>query len=234
MFTADQFDRETSEVKNLGAPSRGVIEIKSPAEPVDDTATSAQVSKYWGRYKLVLVTNLRDWLLIGERGGQGNGSTAHLTAELFKLKTGTRMLHVPYKGDAPALADLLARHVNVMFGNVAAAAAHVRSGKLRLLAVTSSKRVAVMPDIPALNEVVPGVVAVAWFALVAPPRTPPEIAARLSATVADILRSPDIARRYAEVGAQPVGDTPEEMAAWMKEDTERWRAVIKACNVGVD
>ena len=165
---------------------------------------------------------------------QGNGSTAHLTAELFKLKTGTRMLHVPYKGDAPALADLLAGHVNVMFGNVAAASAHVRSGKLRLLAVTSSKRVASMPDIPAVNEVVPGVVAVAWFALVAPPRTPPAIAARLSATVADILRSPDIARRYAEVGALPVGNTPEEMAAWMKEDTERWRAVIKAGNIGVD
>ena len=165
---------------------------------------------------------------------QGNGSTAHLTAELFKLKTGTRMLHVPYKGDAPAMADLLAGHVNVMFGNVAAASAHVKSGKLRLLAVTSSKRVASMPDIPALSEVVPGVVAVAWFALVAPPRTPPAIAARLSATVADILRSPDIARRYAEVGALPVGDTPEEMAAWMKEDTERWRAVIKAGNIGVD
>ena len=165
---------------------------------------------------------------------QGNGSTAHLTAELFKLKTGTRMLHVPYKGDAPAMADLLAGHVNVMFGNVAAASAHVKSGKLRLLAVTSGKRVASMPDVPALNEVVPGVVAVAWFALVAPPRTPPAIAARLSATVADILRSPDIARRYAEVGAQPVGDTPEEMAAWMKEDTERWRAVIKAGNIGVD
>lgn len=165
---------------------------------------------------------------------QGNGSTAHLTAELFKLKTGTRMLHVPYKGDAPALADLLAGHVNVMFGNVAAASAHVRSGKLRLLAVTSSKRVASMPDIPALNEVVPGVVAVAWFALVAPPRTPLAIAARLSATVADILRSPDIAKRYAEVGALPVGNTPEEMAAWMKEDTERWRAVIKAGNISVD
>ncbi len=165
---------------------------------------------------------------------QGNGSTAHLTAELFKLKTGTRMLHVPYKGDAPAIADLLAGHVNVMFGNVAALAAHVQSGKLRLLAVTSSKRLASMPDIPALNEIVPDVVAVAWFGLVAPPRTPPAIAARLSATVADILRSPDIARRYAEVGLLAVGNTPDEMAAWMKEDTERWRAVIKAGNISVD
>lgn len=165
---------------------------------------------------------------------QGNGSTSHLTAELFKLKTGLRMVHVPYKGDAPAMADLLAGHVNVMFGNVAAASAHVRSGKLRLLAVTSSKRLASMPNIPAMNEVVPGVIAVAWFALVAPPRTPPAIAARLSATVGEILRSPDMIRRYSEVGAEPVGNTPEDMAAWMKEDTERWRAVIKAGNITID
>lgn len=165
---------------------------------------------------------------------QGNGSTAHLTAELFKLKTGLRMVHVPYKGDAPAMADLLAGHVNMMFGNVAAASAHVRSGKLRILAVTSRKRLTSMPNIPAMNEVVPGVVAVAWFALVAPPRTPPAIAERLSSTVSEILRSPDMVRRYSEVGAEPVGNTPEEMAAWMREDTERWRAVIKAGNISID
>ncbi len=165
---------------------------------------------------------------------QGNGSTAHLTAELFKMVTGLKMVHAPYKGDAPAVSDLLAGHVQLMFGNVAAASAHVRSGKLKILAVTSSKRLASMPTIPTLNEVVPGVVAVAWFALVAPPKTPPAIAARLSATVADILRTPDMQRRYAEVGAEPIGNTPEEMALWMKEDTDRWRAVIKAGNIGLD
>ena len=165
---------------------------------------------------------------------QGNGSTAHLTAELFKLKTGTQLLHVPYKGDAPAMVDLLAGHVNLMFGNVAAASAHLRSGKLRLLAVTSPKRLAAMPNVPAVNELVPGVVGVAWFALVAPPRTPPAIAARLSATVSEILRSPEMTKRYAEVGADAIGNTPEEMAAWMKEDTERWRAVIKAGNIRID
>jgi tripartite-type tricarboxylate transporter receptor subunit TctC len=165
---------------------------------------------------------------------QGNGSTAHLTAELFKLKSGTRLVHVPYKGDAPAMADLLGGHVNVMFGNVAAAAAHVRSGKLRMLAVTSSKRLATQSNLPAINELVPGVVGVAWFAMVAPPKTPPAIAARLSSTIAEILRSPEMTKRYAEVGADPVGNTPEEMAAWQKEDTERWRAVIRAGNITVD
>ena len=165
---------------------------------------------------------------------QGNGSTAHLTAELFKLKTGVRMVHVPYKGDAPALSDLLAGHVQLMFGNVGAASVHLKSGKLRILAVTSAKRIAAMPSIPAMNEVVPGVVAVAWFALVAPPNTPPAIAAQLSATVAEILRTPEMAQRYAEVGATPIGNTPEEMALWMREDTERWRAVIREGHITVD
>ena len=165
---------------------------------------------------------------------QGNGSTAHLTAELFKQKTGTKLVHVPYKGDAPAMADLLAGHVNVMFGNVAQASAHLRSGKLKVLAVTSAKRITSMPNIPAMQEVVPGVVAVAWFAMVAPPKTPAAIVNRLSSLIGEILRTPEMARRFAEVGAEPVGNTPEEMAQWMKEDTERWRQVIKTGGVTID
>lgn len=165
---------------------------------------------------------------------QGNGSTAHLTAELFKQKTGTKMVHVPYKGDAPAVADLLAGHVNVMFGNVAQASAHLRSGKLKVLAVTSAKRISSMPNTVAMQEVVPGVVAVAWFAMVAPPKTPVAIVNRLSSLIGEILRTPEMARRFAEVGAEPVGNTPEEMALWMKEDTERWRQVIKNGGVTID
>jgi tripartite-type tricarboxylate transporter receptor subunit TctC len=165
---------------------------------------------------------------------QGNGSTAHLTAELFKQKTGTKLVHVPYKGDAPAMADLLAGHVNVMFGNVAQASGHMRSGKLKVLAVTSAKRIPNMPQTPALQEIVPGVVAVAWFALVAPPKTPAAIAQRLSSLIGEILRTPEMVRRFAEVGAEPVGNTPEEMAQWMKEDTERWRQVIKNGGVTID
>lgn len=165
---------------------------------------------------------------------QGNGSTAHLTAELFKQKTGTKLVHVPYKGDAPAVADLLAGHVNVMFGNVAQASGHLRTGKLKVLAVTSAKRIPSMPQTPALQEIVPGVVAVAWFALVAPPKTPMAIAQRLSSLIGDILRTPEMMRRFAEVGAEPIGNTPEEMAQWMKEDTERWRQVIKNGGVTID
>jgi tripartite-type tricarboxylate transporter receptor subunit TctC len=153
---------------------------------------------------------------------------------LFKQKTGVKLVHVPYKGDAPAVADLLAGHVNVMFGNVAQASAHLRSGKLKVLAVTSAKRITSMPNIPAMQEIVPGVVAVAWFAMVAPPKTPTAIVNRLSSLIGEILRTPEMMRRFAEVGAEPVGNTPEEMAQWMKEDTERWRQVIKTGGVTID
>jgi tripartite-type tricarboxylate transporter receptor subunit TctC len=165
---------------------------------------------------------------------QGSGSTAHLTAELFKLKAGVKLTHVPYKGDAPALTDLLAGRVDMMFGNLGVAAQHIRSGRLKALAVTSSERLPALPGVPAMNEIVPGVVAVTWFGMVAPPKTPREIAQKLSSAIAEILRQPDMARRFAEFNADPVGNTPDEMAVFMKEDMERWRAVIKAANIGVD
>ena len=165
---------------------------------------------------------------------QGSGSTAHLTGELFKLKTGLKMVHVPYKGDAPAISDLLAGHVQVMFGNIAAGTLHAKAGKLKVLATTGPKRLASLPDVPTMHEMVPGLIAVAWFAMVAPPRTPPAIAQKLSATIAEILRTPEIQKRFADIGAEAIGNTPEEMAAWMREDTERWRQVIRAGNIKVD
>ena len=165
---------------------------------------------------------------------QGNGSTAHLTAELFKMKTGVSITHVPYKGDAPALTDLLAGRVDMMFGNPGAAAQNIRSGKLKVLAVTSKNRLPAFPGVPAMDEIVPGVVATTWFGVVAPPKTPREITQKLSENIAQILRQPEMVRRLAEFNAEPVGNTPDEMAAHMKEDMERWRTVIKAGNIGVD
>lgn len=165
---------------------------------------------------------------------QGSGSTAHLTAELFKLKTKTHMVHIPYKGDAPAIADLVAGHVQVMFGNISAGLVHARAGKVKILAVTGPKRLPSMPDVPTMQEIVPGVVAVAWFAVVAPPNTPAPIAHKLSTTLVEILRTPEIKRRMADVYAEPIGNTPEEMAQWMREDTERWRQVIREGKIQVD
>jgi tripartite-type tricarboxylate transporter receptor subunit TctC len=156
------------------------------------------------------------------------GSGPHLTGEMLKLAAGIRMTHVPYAGMAPALNDLLAGHVEMMFDNLGNSLPLVQEKKLKGLAVTSDKRVPELPDIPAIAETYPEVQATSWFAVVAPPKTPPAIQAKLSQAFAEILREPEIQRRWREMTLTPVGGTPEEIAAFFKEETARWRKVIVA------
>lgn len=166
---------------------------------------------------------------------QGNGTTSHLTTEWFKsLSGGIRIVHIPYKGTAPALADLLAGQVDMMFDNLGVSLTHVKSGKLKALAVGGEKRVASLPDVPAMNEMLPGFVSTAWFGVVAPPRTPAQIAAKISAAIAEMLVLPEVVRRLAELSAEPLGHTPEQMAALMREDTERWGNVVRAIGLKLD
>jgi tripartite-type tricarboxylate transporter receptor subunit TctC len=166
---------------------------------------------------------------------QGSGTTSHLTTEMFKTAAGgLSATHVPYKGTAPALAALLAGEVNLMFDNLGVSLQQVRAGRLKALAVCGEKRVASLPEVPAMAETYPGFVAVAWFGVVAPPQTPAAIATRLSSAIADALRQPDVAKRLAELSAEPVGNTPAQMAAFMKEDAARWRAVVRSANVKLD
>jgi tripartite-type tricarboxylate transporter receptor subunit TctC len=166
---------------------------------------------------------------------QGSGSTSHLTAELFKSMAGVRLTHVPYKGTAPALTDLLAGQVEVMFDNLGVSLQHVKSGKLKALAIGSEKRVSSLPNVPTVAEAgLPGFVAVAWFGVMAPPKTSPDIAAKFSAAIAEALKHPDVQRRLVELSAEPVGNTPAEMAAFMKDEVERWRRVIRSAGVKVD
>ena len=166
---------------------------------------------------------------------QGSGTTSHLTAEMFKSLAGVRITHVPYKGTAPALTDLLAGQVDMMFDNLGVSLQHVKSGKLKALAVGSEKRVSALPAVPTVAETgLPGFVAVTWFGVVAPPKTPPAIAAKLSAAIAEALRLPDVQKRLADLSAEPVGGTPAEMGAFMKDEVERWRRVIKSADVKVD
>jgi tripartite-type tricarboxylate transporter receptor subunit TctC len=136
------------------------------------------------------------------------------------------MTHVPYAGMAPALNDLLAGHVELMFDNLGNSLPLVREGKLKGLAVTSDKRVPELPDLPAIAETYPDVVATSWFAVVAPPKTPPTIASKLSQAFAEILREPEIEARWRDMTLTPVGGTPDEIAAFFKVETERWRKVI--------
>ena len=166
---------------------------------------------------------------------QGNGTTSHLTTEMFRTAAGDLSLtHVPYKGTAPALAALLAGEVQLMFDNLGVSLPHVRAGRLKALAVCGEQRVATLPNVPAMVESYPGFVAVAWFGVVAPPRTPQALADKVSGAIADALRQNDVAKRLAELSAEPVGNTPAQMAAFMKADAARWRAVVHAANVKID
>ena len=168
-------------------------------------------------------------------GSQGNGTTSHLTAELFKSTAGgLNITHVPYKGSAPAMAALLGGEIDLMFDNLGVTLQHVKSGKLKVLAVGSEKRVASLPEVPTMSEILSGFSSVAWFGIVAPPKTPAPIAEKLSAAVAEAIRQPDVARRLAAMSAEPIGGTPAEMAAFMKRDGERWKGVIESAQVKVD
>ena len=166
---------------------------------------------------------------------QGNGTTSHLTAELFKtMAGGLKIVHVPYKGTAPALADLLAGQVEMMCDNLGVSLPHVKAGKLKALAVASPKRIAALPDLPALAETLPGFEAVAWFGIVGPPGMPGAIAEKVSSSVREALQLPDVRQRLASASAEPMGLTPAQTAAYMKQETERWGAVIRAAGVKLE
>ncbi|MGH8723596.1 MAG: Bug family tripartite tricarboxylate transporter substrate binding protein [Burkholderiales bacterium] len=166
---------------------------------------------------------------------QGSGATSHLTTELFKsMAGGLDITHVPYKGSAPALADLLAGQVDMMVDNLGVSLPHVKSGKLRALAVASSRRFRSLPDVPALAETLPGFESVAWFGIVGPPRTPAAIADKVAAGVAEALRNPEVLRRLTGLSADPLGLSPAETAAFMRQETERWGAVIRSAGVKLD
>ena len=166
---------------------------------------------------------------------QGNGTTSHLTAELFKQRAGgLQIAHIPYKGTAPALTDLLGGQVDMMCDNLGVSLPHVRSGKLKALAVASAKRIASLPGVPALAETFPGFEAVAWFAIVGPPRTPSAIAEKVGADVREALKLPEVQKRLAELSAQPMGFGPADTGAFIRQETERWSAVIRTAGVKLE
>jgi tripartite-type tricarboxylate transporter receptor subunit TctC len=165
---------------------------------------------------------------------QGNGTTSHLTSELFQMMANVKLQHVPYRGSAPALQDLVAGNVDTMFDNLGVSLPLVKGGQLKLIAVAAAKRMAPLPDVPAIAETLPGFEAVAWYAIVAPPKTPQAIVDKINADANEALKSPEILARLPNFSAEPVGGTPQATAAYMREEIQRWNKVIKAAGVKLD
>jgi len=165
---------------------------------------------------------------------QGNGTTSHLTSELFQLMAHVKLQNVPYRGSAPALTDLAGGSVDCMFDNLGVSLQLVKAGRLKLIAVASPQRVASLPDVPTIAETLPSFASVTWYALAAPPQTPAAIVDKVSASVNEALRDPDVQKRFADLSAEPVGGTPQATAAYFKDEVARWKNVITSAHVTLE
>jgi len=165
----------------------------------------------------------------------GQGSSAHMSMELFKFMTHTDLNHIPYKGATPALTDIIAGTVPVMFVNLPPAMGHIKSGKVRALAVTTAQRWSALPEVPTVAEAgVPGFETVAWFGLLAPAATPRPVVERLAAEVRKIVQMPDVRARIEATGAEAVGSTPEAFAQRIASDVDKWKRVAAAAKIRID
>jgi tripartite-type tricarboxylate transporter receptor subunit TctC len=166
-------------------------------------------------------------------GSSGAGSSTHLTGELFKQMTKTDINHIPYKGTGPLLNDVMGGHVSFAFDQITAVMAMVQSGKLRALGVASRERNPALPNVPAINEVLPGFEATAWVGIFAPARTPAPIVLKIQGETRRIFGLSDVQQRMRELGATPVASSPEEFAAFVRKDTQKWRDLVRTANITV-
>ena len=217
---------------------------KLPYDPLRDFAPVTQINSVPN----ILVVNpslaansVRELIALAKsKPGQlnyasaGSGTSPHLAAELLKTMAGVDMTHIPYKGIPPAVTDVIAGRVSMLVTTTISAGPHVKAGKLRALAVTSPRRLSVMPDVPTIAETVPGYEADAFQAMVAPAGVPAAIVRQLAADVAAIIRLPDVRERLTADGAEPIGSTPEAFAAFLKNEMAKWTKVVKASGARPD
>lgn len=218
---------------------------KLPFDPLKDFAPVtilAAVPNALVVHPSLPVRNVKDLIALSRtRPGQlnyastGAGQSTHLSMELFKSMAGLKIVHVPYKGSAPAVTDLLGGHVPLMFDNMPSALPHVKAGKLRALAVSTLKRSPVAPEIPTVAEAgLPGFEVSVWFAVLAPAGTPREVSERLNRVLVKALQAADVRERLLTQGAEPIGNTPDELTAQMKRDLVKWAKVVKDADIKLD
>ena len=164
----------------------------------------------------------------------GTGTSVHMSGELFMSMTGIKMAHVPYKGSAPALTDLMAGTVDVMFDNMPSSIGHIQGGKLRPLAVTTEKRSATLPDVPTVAETVPGYEASAWFGIGAPKGTPTDVIDKLNKAVNEALKDPKMIARLADLGGAPMGGSPADFGKIMESEVAKWKKVVEFSGATVE
>lgn len=213
-----------------------------PLKDFTSITLMAQVANVLVVHPSLPVKSVKEFIAFAkQRPGQlhyssaGNGSAPHLTAELFKIKTGVNLVHVPYKGAAPAMTDLLAGHVALTFATAPSGVPPVQQGRLRALGVSSASRMPALPDVPTIAEAgVPGYEAVGWNGLVGPAGLPPAVVGAINAEVGRILKAPDIHKRLVDLGVEPRTSTPGELAAFLKEEVEKWAKVVKESGARVD
>lgn len=168
-------------------------------------------------------------------GSSGNGSSIHLSGELFKSLAKVDMTHVPYKGSAPAVSDLLGGQIAIMFDNMPSALPHVKGGKLRAIAVTSARRSPELPDVPTVAEAgVPGYEATSWFGMFAPAGTPPDVLAKLNSVIVKALNDAEVRKKISEQGADPHPEKPAEFAAFIQKETAKWGKVVRDSGASID
>ncbi len=213
------FEKDFAPITTVAlVPNVLAVSTKSPYNSVKDIVAAAKAAPEKVAY-----------------GSNGNGTAQHMIGTQFQMETGTKILHVPYKGSAPLTTDLLGGQVDMSFDTVTPVLPFIKEGKLRALAVTTAKRSSALPNVPTLQEAgVPNVAIGTWFGLLAPAATPKAVVTRLNTELVKIIQSPDFKKQMADIGAEPIGNKPEEMAKQIHDETEKFANLVKVGKVTID